>query len=380
MEGIRYWCLNRVTSTSCFVVILLAQECSAFERRVFDCSLSLVPGVCFSGFDWLGHTYGREEGDPPNGPVPLSNSTFGGSEDVDLLYDLIGEVHAYYGDTFSRDGVNGHGGAGDGDLIALDRYVAQAHLDLVLPSLCGTEGGAQADGSGRTGFCGGDVEPDTVGHEYAHVLVANLEDTADGESRRLIYEGESGAIEESMADFFGEALERYVTGNSDWLVNRRSGATERSLADPSGVVSDTYGVASPDRYLSPLFLEDGSDAAIVHVNAGILNKAAYLASEGGVFNGYTVEGIGFEKVEQIWFRALTEYFVADETFNLAYTHLLAAANDLYPSDDVARLDHALRAVEIDQSRVIPEPCSLYLAVIVMAAWQRVTRRRVTAKL
>jgi hypothetical protein len=74
----------------------------------------------------------------------------------------------------------------------------------------------------------------------------------------------------------------------------------------------------PDRYLSPYFYE-GSDA---HIDSTIVSHAAYLAVEGGSFNGFSINGIGFDKVEQIWYRAETHYMLPDETFNQLYSHLI----------------------------------------------------------
>lgn len=81
-----------------------------------------------------------------------------------------------------------------------------------------------------------------------------------------------------------------------------------------------------------------------------MGHAAYLAAEGGSFNGFDITGIGFNKVEQIFYRAETTYFTSGETFNEAYTHLVQAASDLYGTDDVGQVVKALRAAEINMPR------------------------------
>jgi thermolysin len=43
----------------------------------------------------------------------------------------------------------------------------------------------------------------------------------------------------------------------------------------------------------------------VHFNSGILNKFAYLVSEGGTHRGVTVTGIGRKKLARITYRAMT---------------------------------------------------------------------------
>jgi len=51
---------------------------------------------------------------------------------------------------------------------------------------------------------------DIVGHEIGHGVV--------GTSAGLIYSYESGALNESFADIFGECIEEYATGSNDWLL------------------------------------------------------------------------------------------------------------------------------------------------------------------
>lgn len=41
---------------------------------------------------------------------------------------------------------------------------------------------------------------------------------------------------------------------------------------------------------------------------------AYLLSEGGFFNGCNITAIGAEKVYQIWYRAVAQYYVQAEAF------------------------------------------------------------------
>jgi Zn-dependent metalloprotease len=47
------------------------------------------------------------------------------------------------------------------------------------------------------------------------------------------------------------------------------------------------------------------DNGCVHFNSGILNKFAYLISEGGTHRGITVTGIGRYKLARISYRAMT---------------------------------------------------------------------------
>ena len=54
---------------------------------------------------------------------------------------------------------------------------------------------------------------DVVGHEFAHAVTQFSAD--------LIYESESGALNESFSDIFGEMVELYVSGTNDSRANSR---------------------------------------------------------------------------------------------------------------------------------------------------------------
>ena len=71
---------------------------------------------------------------------------------------------------------------------------------------------------------------------------------------------------------------------------------------------------------------------------------------GGTFNGSEVTAIGSAKVEQIWYRAMTQYYSRTETFNGAYAKLIQSAADLYGADSPECLQtrRALQSVELDQ--------------------------------
>jgi hypothetical protein len=165
---------------------------------------------------------------------------------------------------------------------------------------------------------------------------------------------EPGTVNEAFADFFGEGFELFAAGTHDWILGSGFSIPLRNMADPPSQpsldVPTGNTLPSPDRYLSPDFYIGTLNSGGVHINAGVMNKAAYLSVEGGSSNGFEITGIGFDKVEQIWYRALTAYFEPGETFNQAYAHIIQAATDLYSADDVWQVTKALRAVEINMPR------------------------------
>ncbi|WP_129690184.1 M4 family metallopeptidase [Gottfriedia acidiceleris] len=171
---------------------------------------------------------------------------------------------------------------------------------------------------------------DVTGHEMTHGVV---EHTAN-----LTYQGESGALNESLADIFGEFTQQYTTGVTEWELgedittpNIPNDGGLRSMSDPaskktstkympSGHYPDTY----QDRYLGDL------DNGGVHINSGINNKAAYLIANGGTNNGYTITKLGRATVEKIYYRALTKYLTASSGFKEMREAAIQASRDLYP--------------------------------------------------
>lgn len=163
------------------------------------------------------------------------------------------------------------------------------------------------------------VSLDVVAHEFTHAVT---QATAG-----LLYEGESGALNEAVSDIFAMMVDR-----DDFSFGERfytpdvEGDAVRYLDDPArGDQPDHYA----HRYLGTL------DNGGVHINSGIPNKQAYLMVVGGMHRGVTVVGVGREVTERVWFRALTEYFTPSTDFAEARQGLLQAATDLYGRESAA---------------------------------------------
>ncbi|MGG2014797.1 M4 family metallopeptidase [Bacillus sp. S10(2024)] len=173
------------------------------------------------------------------------------------------------------------------------------------------------DGDGYTfiPFSGG---IDVVGHELTHAVTEY--------SSNLIYQNESGALNEAFSDIFGTLIEYYDNRNPDWEVGEdiytpgTAGDALRSMSDPTKY-------DDPDHYSKRY--TGSSDNGGVHTNSGIINKAAYLLANGGTHYGVTVNGIGKDKVGAIYYRANTVYLTESATFSQARAGLVQAAADLY---------------------------------------------------
>ena len=327
----------------------------AVNRAMYDCS----PGDGFCYVDTYDpiwdYTYGRSEGQPARGANPVIGGT-----DVDDMYDQFGSSHNYFADRFSLNGANNLGGTGN----ATANYPSDVTTSLALIEYGGSPFCPNAffDGIRRFEFCEGLVVTDITGHEYTHAV--NYYAVLDGgDPAGLTYSGESGALNESYSDIFGEAIEYYANGSNDWLLGAEvdvpglSGPL-RSMSDPSSL-SSSY-APYPDRFYSDNFYCGAWDYGGVHHNSSVPNHAAYLMAMGGTFNGCTIDGIGRIKEEQIFYRALTQYLTINSDFNDAFNALITSCGDLYSASDCNEVEKALRAVEMnqggycsDQTRVDP---------------------------
>lgn len=178
---------------------------------------------------------------------------------------------------------------------------------------------------------------DVVAHELTHGVTHFSSD--------LVYEGESGALNESFSDIMGTSVEfffqqpgtdlmnaDYFIGEDTWRAatyNARSGI--RSMADPS-----LFG--DPDHYSKRY--TGTEDNGGVHTNSGISNHAFYLAIEGGTnrTSGIRVQGVGAanrEQIEKVFYRAFTQLLPANATFSIARAATLRAAQDLYGLNSAA---------------------------------------------
>ncbi|MFC7371500.1 M4 family metallopeptidase [Fictibacillus iocasae] len=173
------------------------------------------------------------------------------------------------------------------------------------------------DGDGTT-FIPLSGSLDVVAHELTHAVTDFSSD--------LIYQNESGALNEAMSDIFGTLVEYHFNNKPDYEIGEdiytpaKANDALRSMSDPT-----KYG--DPDHY-SVRYTGTGDNGG-VHINSGIINKAAYLLAVGGTHYGVTVPAIGNAKVGAIYYRANTVYLTASSTFSQARAALVQSAADLY---------------------------------------------------
>ncbi len=179
---------------------------------------------------------------------------------------------------------------------------------------------------------------EVIGHEFTHGVVDY--------TSQLVYSNESGAMNESMADMMGKALEWYSDpGNFSWVLSHSF------LLDPSAkpfrVMDDPKTVEMP-AYYGGEFWFDGAD---VHTNSSIGNLWFSMLADGKQGENeagylFDVPGLGMEKASQIAFHTNKNYLTSSSDYNDFYHTSLLAAEELYGpgAAEIAAVDEAWKAV------------------------------------
>lgn len=202
-----------------------------------------------------------------------------------------------------------------------------------------------ASWNGRsTNYCSGVTGDDTVAHEWTHAYTQF--------THGLIYAYQSGALNESYSDIFGEMVD---------LLNGRGSDTPNDLRAADGSACSTFGAGTPatdasyrwlasedssaffgairdlwrpgcyghpDKVNSAQYRCGTSDSGGVHKNSGVPNHAFALLVDGGTFNGQTITGMGLEKAAHIYWRAATVYQISTSNFEDHADALEASCGDL----------------------------------------------------
>jgi Zn-dependent metalloprotease len=264
-----------------------------------------------------------------------------GINDALKAYNLTDDAWTYYQSFLGRDSIDNAG------------------MTIKTSVRYGTVAKAMWDGT-QMYFGPGYLADDVLGHEYTHGVTQY--------ESGLIYYAQPGAINESLSDVFGEFIDQY-NGDTDplkkWLHGEDlSGGAIRSLKTPASPPAPacTYPSCSagqharqPDSMLSAYYYTGLDDSAGVHFNSGVNNKADYLMSDGGSFNGKTVTALGSGKVEQIYYKAQTDLLGSGSSYMDLYYILYQSCVDLVGTngivmDDCREVRDATDAVKMNQTK------------------------------
>jgi len=237
---------------------------------------------------------------------------------VNEAYDGLGDTWTLYQDVYGRNSIDDNGLTLIGSVHFGQRY-DNAYWD-----------GRQmvfGDGDGVL-FNRFTISVDVIGHELTHGVT--------GATANLDYQGQSGALNESVSDVFGSIVKQYslqqTAEEADWLIGAGllaadiNGVALRSMKAPGTAYDDPQlGGKDPQPGTMAGYVHTTSDNGGVHTNSGIPNHAFCLAAIG-------LGGNSWDKAGHIWYATLTAGELSTSaTFAEFAAATVSAAARLYSS-------------------------------------------------
>ena len=181
-------------------------------------------------------------------------------------------------------------------------------------------------------FCPGVVGLDVIAHEFTHGITRS--------TAKLTNVGEAGALNESYSDVFAAMIDPIAP----WIISTEDGGkgfVERNIEL----------LVNPDK---PYTMDKYDPKKDIHYNSIIPTLVAYFLTEGTKgkeINGTVVIGLGKQKVQAIYFNALTKRLTSNATFKDARWATILACDSLIGTlgitgQDCAQVDNAFAAVGI----------------------------------
>jgi Zn-dependent metalloprotease len=230
----------------------------------------------------------RREGDDPVGDVA-----------ADEAYDGLGATYGLFAEVFDRASIDGAGLP----LLATVHY-GQRYDNAFWDG----DQMVFGDGDGQV-FGRFTASLSVIGHELAHGVTQH---TAE-----LVYEGQSGALNESLSDVFGALVEQHSRGQSaaeaSWLIgeglftDQVEGTALRSMRAPGTAYDDDVLGKDPQPATMDDYVRTSEDNGGVHLNSGIPNHAFYLAAT-------ALGGNAWDTAGRIWYDTVTGDLASTASF------------------------------------------------------------------
>jgi Zn-dependent metalloprotease len=282
-------------------------------------------------------TYTLNNGTSLPGTLVLTETTGSTSDStLQLAHNYAGSTYDYYKNVHGRDSYNNAGATIKSSVHYSTNY-NNAYWN-----------GSQmvyGDGDG-TQFGPLSKALDVDAHELTHAVTET--------SANLIYQNESGALNEATSDIMASAVEAWSDGavsTDTWKVGEDI-TTPATPGDALRYMNDPAAAGDYDYY--PTRYTGTADSGGVHSNSGIANLAFYLMVKGGTHpRGKTTTVVSalnatvltsIDMAAKIWYRALTVYMTSSTNFSAARTATAQAATDLYGAAAAATVNAAWDAV------------------------------------
>ncbi len=264
-------------------------------------------------------TKARFEGDAPTG-----------NSEVDQAYDFTGFVRDFYKKEFNRDSIDGNGMK----LISTVNY-GKNYENAFWNGSQMTYGNPGPDSPFKTFML-----LDVAGHEITHGVTEK--------EANETYFGQSGALNESNSDIFGELIKQYsknqTADQADWLVGEgiwKDGIKGRALRDmlnPGTAYNDPKVGKDSQPADMAHYKQTYGDNGGVHYNSGIPNRAFALFAK-------ATGGHAWEDPGHIWFAARKAAGSNPSFASFAY-ETIEAAKALGKPGEVENLQKAWETVGV----------------------------------
>jgi hypothetical protein len=276
--------------------LTLARDQELRAGRVAPTAKTAPEGAA-AGAAWVVHT-AKNGSTLPGDVVRSAGEPASGDTAADQASDGITATLAMYDEVFARSSYDGKGA----------QAVLTVHYERDYDNaFWNGEQLVFGDGDGKV--FGSFTEPvDVLGHEFTHAVTQF--------TAALTYQGQSGALNESVSDCFGMCLKQRLldqtAAQADWLIGEGiflPGVDARALRDmahPGTAYDDPTLGKDPQVGDMADYVDTTDDNGGVHTNSGIPNRAFYLAAT--AIGGDTWEGAG-----QVWYAALTGGQVTADT-------------------------------------------------------------------
>ncbi len=241
------------------------------QRLIYDAKNQQATGVLV-----------RSEGNPPVA-----------DPSVNQAYDGLGDTFDFYYDVYQRNSIDNAG-------LTLE---ATVHYDQKYDNaFWNGQEMIFGDGDGVL-FNGFTSSIDVIGHELTHGVT--------GSEANLTYQGQPGALNESISDVFGSLVKQFAANpkqtadKADWLIGDHllakgvNGIALRSMKAPGTAYNDKVLGKDPQPADMKHYVHTAEDNGGVHTNSGIPNHAFFLAAT-------AIGGYAWEKAGQIWYDTLTD--------------------------------------------------------------------------
>ena len=251
----------------------------------------------------------------PGSQVRAEGGAATGDRSADEAYAGLGATFDFYLDVYNRWSVDGQG-------LPLKGTV---HYGVEYDNAFWN--GSQmvfGDGDGAV-FGSFTSSVDVIGHELTHGVTQY--------TANLSYEGQSGALNESISDVFGSLAKQHALGQSteeaDWLIGAGlfrpgvQGVALRSMKAPGTAYDDPRLGKDPQPDNMSGYVETQDDNGGVHLNSGIPNRAFYLTAA-------AIGGNAYDDPGKIWYTTLTAGGLPETaTFAVFAAATQAAARQLF---------------------------------------------------